>query len=117
MKKIEVVSIPVTDQQKSKEFYQKLGFNVLAEAPFSENQTWVQLGYSGDTASITLVTWFKTMPPGCVNGLVIKTKDVETDQDELTAMGITTSDIDETPWGKFLTVKDPDGNTISFRQE
>jgi catechol 2,3-dioxygenase-like lactoylglutathione lyase family enzyme len=115
MKAIEIISIPVSDQQRSKAFYLQLGFVVVAEAAF-DNQTWVQLGLPGDGASITLVTWFPKMPAGCVQGLVIKTESVEADKAELTAKGIESGAIDHTPWGKFLTVTDPDGNTLSFRE-
>ena len=116
MKTIEIISIPVSDQEKSKEFYQKLGFNVIVETPLGNGQKWVQMGYQGDGAAITLVNWFPQMPPGCVQGLVIKTDSVENDQTELSAKGIETGKIDETPWGRFLPVKDPDGNTLSFRE-
>jgi catechol 2,3-dioxygenase-like lactoylglutathione lyase family enzyme len=116
MKAIEIISIPVTDQQRSKEFYQKLGFNVLVEAPFDGGQKWVQMGFPGDGPSITLVTWFRNMPPGCINGFVIKTDDVEKEAADLVANGIAIGKIDGTPWGKFLSVKDPDGNALSFHQ-
>jgi catechol 2,3-dioxygenase-like lactoylglutathione lyase family enzyme len=116
MKSIEIISIPVTDQQKSKEFYVKLGFQVIAEAPFGGGQQWIQLGFPGQDASITLVTWFPNMPAGCINGFVIKTESVEQEIKELTAKGITVGNVDDTPWGKFLSVKDPDGNALSFHQ-
>jgi catechol 2,3-dioxygenase-like lactoylglutathione lyase family enzyme len=116
MKAIEIVSIPVTDQQRSKKFYEDLGFTLIAEAPFAGGQKWVQLGFPGHDASITLVTWFPNMPAGCVQGLVIKTDSLEQDIEELNAKGIETGKIDNTPWGRFVNVKDPDGNTISFHQ-
>lgn len=117
MKKIEVISIPVTDQERSKLFYQQLGMVILAEAPFAEGQRWVQLGFPGQDASVTLVTWFPKMPAGCIQGLVIKTDDLEKDIADLTAKGVTIGDVEQTPWGKFLSVKDPDGNALSLHQE
>jgi catechol 2,3-dioxygenase-like lactoylglutathione lyase family enzyme len=116
MKAIEIISIPVTDQQRSKEFYVKLGFTILAEAPFGDGQNWVQLGFNGHDTSITLVTWFPGMPPGSVHGFVIKTNSLEQDIEEFTSKGIHVGSIDETPWGKFLAVKDPDGNVLSFHE-
>jgi len=116
MKTIEVVSIPVTDQERSKQFYEDLGFTLIAETPFGPNQKWVQLGFPGHDTSITLVTWFPAMSPGCVQGFVVKTDSLEQDIEELNAKGIATGKIDETPWGRFVNVKDPDGNTISFHQ-
>lgn len=117
MKSIEIISIPVTDQAASKEFYQKIGFTLITEAPFEGDKKWVQLGFPGSTVSITLVTWFSNMPAGCINGLVIKTGDINKDKEELTARGISVGAIDETPWGRFMSVNDPDGNRLSLHQE
>jgi len=63
-----------------------------------------------------LVNWFSNMPAGCINGFVIKTNNVEDDAVELTKKGIEVGKIDNTPWGKFLSVKDPDGNTLSLHE-
>ena len=117
MKAISIISIPVTDQQVAKEFYLKLGFKLLAEAPF-DNHKWIQLAFPGQKAvSITLVTWFPNMQPGCVNGFVIDTDDLNRDIEELAAKGITVGKIDQTPWGKFAAVVDPDGNRMSLHQK
>ena len=116
MKAISIISIPVTDQEAAKQFYLKLGFKILVEAPF-ETQKWIQLALPGQEAvSITLVNWFPNMPAGSVNGFVIHTDDLDKDIEELTAKGIIVGKIDETPWGKFAAVTDPDGNRLSLHQ-
>jgi predicted enzyme related to lactoylglutathione lyase len=115
MKRIEIVSIPVTDQQAAKEFYLKMGFTLLVEAAFS-NQTWIQLGLPDSDASITLVNWFDKMPAGSVQGLVIETEDIDAEVKSLKEKAINVGDIDRTPWGRFATVTDPDGNTLSLHQ-
>ncbi len=116
MKAISIISIPVTDQQAAKEFYLKLGFKLLAEAPFDTHK-WIQLALPGQEAvSITLVTWFPNMPAGCINGFVINTDDLTREIEEITAKGITVGKIDQTPWGKFAAVVDPDGNRWSLHQ-
>lgn len=116
MKSISIISIPVTDQQAAKEFYLKLGFKLLVEAPF-DTYKWIQLAFPGQEAvSITLVTWFPNMPAGSINGFVIDTDDLDKEIEELTARGITVGRIDQTPWGKFAAVTDPDGNRMSLHQ-
>jgi len=115
VKSIEIISIPVTEQEKSKQFYLKLGFSVIVEGPMRESK-WVQMGFEGQDASITLVNWFPKMPSGSMCGFVIKTEDVAIEKEELAAKGIESAKVDETPWGKFLKVIDPDGNEISFHQ-
>jgi catechol 2,3-dioxygenase-like lactoylglutathione lyase family enzyme len=118
MKSIEIISIPVTNQAAAKEFYLKLGFTVLAEGPFGPAQNWIQLAFPGQTAvSITLVTWFPELKPGSIRGFVIKVEHLENEIKELNEKGIEPGNIDDTPWGKFATVKDPDGNAWSLHQE
>ena len=55
MKTIEIITIPVADQQKAKEFYMKLGFRVMVEAPAEHGQTWVQMGLPNQATSISLL--------------------------------------------------------------
>ena len=116
MKSFEIISIPVTDQARAKEFYLKLGFEIIVEAPFEGDKKWIQLGFPGSPVSITLVTWFDNMPAGCINGLVIKTGDLAKEKAALTAKDITVGEIDQTPWGQFMSVTDPDGNRLSLHQ-
>ncbi|GGB06734.1 MULTISPECIES: VOC family protein [Mucilaginibacter] len=113
MKAIEIISIPVTDQQAAKAFYLKIGFEILVEANF-EKQTWIQMAFPGSPVSITLVNWFPEMPAGSVRGLVIKTDDLDKDIADLKAKGLEVGNVDTTPWGRFATVKDPDGNALSL---
>ncbi|SDG04861.1 VOC family protein [Mucilaginibacter sp. P19] len=113
MKAIEIISIPVTDQQAAKAFYLKIGFEILVEANF-EKQTWIQMAFPGSPVSITLVNWFAEMPAGSVRGLVIKTDDLDKDIADLKAKGLEVGNVDTTPWGRFATVKDPDGNALSL---
>ena len=40
---------------------------------------WIQVAPPGSTTSITLVTWFPTMPAGSTEGTVLETDDLEGD--------------------------------------
>ncbi|MDB5257385.1 MAG: Glyoxalase-like domain protein [Chitinophagaceae bacterium] len=117
MKAIEVVSIPVSDQQRSKAFYLSIGFVLVLEAPMDEKANWIQLGLPNGGASITLVTWFPKMPPGSFQGLVIATDDIAKDREFLSTKGVAVGLTDETPWGKFAQITDPDGNGLTLHQK
>jgi catechol 2,3-dioxygenase-like lactoylglutathione lyase family enzyme len=117
MEFLEVVSIPVSDQQKAKEFYLNIGFELIVEADMGNGANWVQLGFAGQTTSITLVTWLTNIKPGASQGLVIHTSDIEKDVEQLRAKGVIIEKIDPTPWGKFANFYDPDGNGMILRQE
>jgi catechol 2,3-dioxygenase-like lactoylglutathione lyase family enzyme len=112
---IEVVSIPVSDQDRAKQFYEEgLGFEVLVDSPFGDGQRWVQLAPPGGGASITLTTWFDDFPPGSVRGLLLKVDDLQGKLAELRARGVAVEDPAETPWGWFAAFADPDGNRWSL---
>lgn len=117
MKSIEVISVPVSNQEASKEFYLKIGFELINETPMGNGSTWVQLGLPGQATSITLVNWFAQMPAGSMHGLVLHSEDIQKEVSELKAKGVEVKDIDDTPWGKFATFFDPDGNSLVLRQE
>ena len=118
IKKIQVVSVPVSDQDKAKEFYSNvLGLEVLQDMRMDENSRWIQLQPPGSEASITLVTWFPSMPPGSLKGLVLETDDLEGTISEMASKGFTIDpEIDSQPWGRFVSFDDPDGNGIVLRQ-
>ena len=117
MKFIEVISVPVSNQEVSKEFYLKIGFEIIIEAPMGDGNSWVQLGLPGQTTSISLVNWvFEGMAPGNMQGLVVHSDDIEKEHAELKAKGVNIKDIDPTPWGKFSTFYDPDGNSLILRE-
>jgi len=115
MKSIDIISIPVTDQQRAKAFYLTFGFTLITEAAFG-NQQWIQLGLPDGGSTITLVNWFPEMQAGSLRGLVIGTIDIEKEKARLTAQGIAVAEIEKTPWGRFAGVKDPDGNGWSLHQ-
>jgi catechol 2,3-dioxygenase-like lactoylglutathione lyase family enzyme len=118
IKIIQVVSVPVSDQDKAKEFYSGvLGMEVLQDMRMDENSRWVQLQPRGGEASLTLVTWFPSMPAGSLKGLVLETDDLEGTIAEMASKGFAIdAEIDVQPWGRFVSFDDPDGNGIVLRQ-
>jgi len=86
----------------------------MVEAPFQGDSKWIQLGLPDGGTSITLVNWFPELMPGSIQGFVIKCDDLDADIKTLTDKGIEVGNADKTPWGRFASVKDPDGNTWSL---
>jgi catechol 2,3-dioxygenase-like lactoylglutathione lyase family enzyme len=113
--RIAVVSIPVQDQRRARDFYRdKLGFTVLAEHPgvMGPGRDWIMLGAPGGGSTITLVNWFDTMPAGSLRGLVIHTKDIDAEHRRLTEAGLVIDEIKTEPWGRFATFRDSEGNGL-----
>jgi predicted enzyme related to lactoylglutathione lyase len=115
--KISIISIPVTDQSRAKEFYMNFGFQLMIDAPMGDDRRWIQLTLPGAETTIALVTWFDDMPAGSVRGMVITEDSIDDKIKELNDKGIEVEPIEKTPWGRFAAVKDPDGNRLSLHQE
>jgi catechol 2,3-dioxygenase-like lactoylglutathione lyase family enzyme len=112
--KVQLFSLPVSDQDRARDFYvDVLGFDLVADNPMGPDLRWVQVAPPGGGTSITLVTWFGTMPAGSTKGTVLETDDLEGDVAALRARGLAIEgEIEEMPWGRFVTFDDPDGNGI-----
>lgn len=108
MKSVEIIMLPVKDRQKAKEFYLKLGFQIIVEAPADHGETWIQMGLPDSSTSISL---------GSISGIIYETANIESEIEELKTKGIEAGKIDDTPWGRFAWIKDPDGNSLCLHQK
>jgi catechol 2,3-dioxygenase-like lactoylglutathione lyase family enzyme len=118
VQRITVVSVPVSDQEVARQFYvEKLGFELVADAPFGDGLRWLQVRPPGSEATLALVTWFDDMPAGTLRGLVLDTDDLEGDYRALVERGVPFAGAPTaTDGGTFATFADPDGNHLSLRQ-
>lgn len=116
---IDVISIPVSDQDTAKEFYtQKLGFELLSDTQVNEQIRWLHVSPAPDAqTTISLVNWFEKMPPGSSQGMILATPDIELTRAELVDRGVEVGEINQMPWGKFAPFSDPDGNGWELREE
>src|ERR1700722_12565954 len=111
---LQLISLPVADQDRSREFYvEVLGFDLVRDNPMGPGQRWVQGPPNTAPTSITLGSWFPPMAPGSVKGIVLETDDLDGDVAALPAGGVTIEGgIQEQPWGRFVTFDEPGGNGI-----
>jgi predicted enzyme related to lactoylglutathione lyase len=115
---VSVVSVPVSDQDRAKEFYvEKLGFDLTREDDSIPGIRWIQVTPKGGSTSLTLVTWFDTMPAGSLQGLVAVCDDLERECEELRTRGVTVErPLERQPWGFEAVIRDPDGNRLVLQQ-
>ncbi|MCW3840658.1 VOC family protein [Micromonospora yasonensis] len=112
---VKLVSVPVSDQDRARDFYlDVLDFDLIFDNPMGPGGRWVQVAPKGADTALTLVTWFPTMPPGSLKGLVLETDDLDADVARLRERGVVFPDggIQTAPWGRYVTFHDPDGNGI-----
>jgi catechol 2,3-dioxygenase-like lactoylglutathione lyase family enzyme len=124
---LEVMIIPVSDVDRSKEFYERLGWRLDDDVAPMEGLRIVQFTPPGSGTSVTFGQGLTTATPGAAEGGLI-VSDIEAAHDELVTRGIDVSDIwhgppfpvqarqpgpdpDRSSYGSFVYFTDPDGNT------
>jgi predicted enzyme related to lactoylglutathione lyase len=117
VEQVAVVSVPVSDPERAKAFYvDKLGFEVRNDIQAPEMR-WIEVAPRGDNTTLTLVTWFDSMPAGSLRGLVLRSKDIESDFRQLSEKGVEFVGPPQTqPWGTDAVFRDPDGNQLVLQQ-
>jgi catechol 2,3-dioxygenase-like lactoylglutathione lyase family enzyme len=125
--KFEVQVIPVSDVDRAKQFYQRLGWRLDDDVAPLDGLRIVQFTPPGSGTSVNFGTGITTAAPGSAEGGLI-VSDIEAAHDELTGRGIDTSEIWHGPpfpaearkpgpdpqrisYGSFFSFIDPDGNT------
>ena len=108
--KLELVTIPVTDVDRAKDFYVKAGFNADHDHRVNESLRFVQLTPEGSACSIALGEGLTEAEPGSVKGLQMVVSDIEAAREALAGGGVEVSDVDDQAWGDFVYFTDPDGN-------
>jgi catechol 2,3-dioxygenase-like lactoylglutathione lyase family enzyme len=124
---LEVQIIPVSDVDRSKQFYQRLGWRLDDDVAPLDGLRIVQFTPPGSAASITFGKGLTSAAPGSAGaGLIVS--DIVAAQDELAGRGIEVSEIwhgppfppqarqpgpdpERTSYGSFCSFTDPDGNT------
>ena len=99
--KLELVMVPVTDVDRAKEFYEKVGFVVDHDQVVSDDVRFVQLTPPGSACSIAIGKGLTQMERGSLENM---------------QMVIEVSEVDELAWGRFVFFADPDGNGWALQE-
>ena len=108
MKSLEIIMLPVKDRQKAKDFYLRLGFRVTIEATDPHGEAWIQMGLPDSNTTISLASF---------HAMICQTHNIEKEVEDLVTKGIEVGKIDDTPWGRFAWLKDPDGNSLCLHEK
>src|ERR1700710_1729106 len=90
--KFEAVVIPVSNVDRSKEFYTRLGWRLDADFPFDNGFRVVQLTPPGSGRSVQFGAKMTSAPPGSAQGLYLIVSDLDAARDELAAHGVKVSE-------------------------
>jgi catechol 2,3-dioxygenase-like lactoylglutathione lyase family enzyme len=132
--KLEVVVIPVSDVDRAKAFYGRLGWRLDADRAAGEEFRLIQFTPPGSRCSIQFGTNLTSAPPGSAEGLYLIVSAIEGVRDELLAQGVEVSDVfhegapgarfhpagaddrvsgsapDDQSYRSYASFSDPDGN-------
>jgi predicted enzyme related to lactoylglutathione lyase len=123
--RIEAVTLPVTDVDRAKAFYERAGWHLDVDTEPAPGFRVVQLTPAGSGCSITFGIGMPQSEPGSYVNTYLVVADIEAAHAELKERGIDVSDIfhwtdaGQTPgpqpergdYGSYATFADPDGNT------
>jgi catechol 2,3-dioxygenase-like lactoylglutathione lyase family enzyme len=114
--KLELVILPVSDIDRAKTFYERVGFNADHDVTVSEEIRFVQLTPPGSACSIAIGKGLVEGEPGSVKGLQLVAADVTALRAELSGRGVEVTDVEVLAWGSFIYFSDPDGNGWAAQQ-
>jgi catechol 2,3-dioxygenase-like lactoylglutathione lyase family enzyme len=131
--KLEVVVLPVSDVDRAKAFYERLGWRLDADFPGADGFRVVQLTPPGSACSIIFGSGVTGAVPGSADGLQLVVDDIDAAQADLIGGGIAMSEIfhhaggvfhhaddaarapgrapGNESYGSFPSFTDPDGNS------
>ncbi|WP_407835580.1 VOC family protein [Streptomyces sp. DSM 116496] len=114
--KLELVAVPVTDIDRAKAFYERIGFHADHDITVSEEIRFVQLTPPGSACSIAIGKGLTRMTPGSLDNMQVVVADIEEAFADLKGRGIEVTEIEDMPWGSFVYFSDPDGNGWAVQQ-
>lgn len=136
--KLEIIVLPVSDVDRAKEFYAKLGCREDADFTAQDALRVVQMTPPGSLTSIIFGDGIIDAAPGSTQGVQFVVDDIVAAHDELAAKGIKVSEVfhdaggvfhhggtagrvsgpqpDRASYGSFLSFEDPDGNGFVIQE-
>jgi catechol 2,3-dioxygenase-like lactoylglutathione lyase family enzyme len=131
---LEAIVIPVSDVDRAKEFYTRLGWRLDADVAPNAELRLIQFTPPGSGCSIQFGTGLTSSTPGSAQGLYLAVSDIEAARDRLVSQGVEVSDVfheqalgarfhpvgasdrvsgpapEDNTYSSFASFSDPDGN-------
>lgn len=125
--KLEVVIVPVTDVDRAKAFYKRLGFREDIDFVADSGRRVVQFTPPGSEASIHIGKGITAAPPGSLQNVYLVVSDIEKARADLIGRGVEVSEVfhfdgllgplvagpdpKRGTYASFASFNDPDGNS------
>ena len=123
---LEVVTLPVSDVDRAKEFYSRLGWRFDIDLKLSDELRTVQFTPPHSACSIQFGMGRTTAAPGSAQAMILVVSDIDAAHADLTARGVDVSDVVEARPPGFdgggrsyfarASFEDPDGNSWELQE-
>jgi catechol 2,3-dioxygenase-like lactoylglutathione lyase family enzyme len=123
---LEVVTLPVSDVDRAKSFYQSLGWRLDIDFSPVEGVRTLQFTPPHSQCSIQFGKGGTTAEPGSAQGLILVVKDIDAAREDLISRGVDVSDVQEmrppgfdSPGRSYFaraSFQDPDGNSWQLQE-
>ena len=105
--KLEIVVIPVSDGDRAKQFYGKLGWRLDADYAADDNFRVIQFTPPGSGCSVIFGKNVTAAAPGSAQGLYLIVSDIEAARTELLGRGVEISEVFHDANGVYLGTDEP----------
>ena len=105
--KLEIVVIPVSDVDRAKEFYKRLGWRLDADFDNGKDFRVIQFTPPGSGCSVIFGKSVTASAPGSAQGLYLIVSDIETAREELLGRGIEISEVFHDAGGVYAGTDEP----------
>jgi len=105
--KLEIVVVPVSDVDRAKDFYAKLGWRLDADFAAGEDFRVIQFTPPGSGCSVIFGRNVTAAPPGSAQGLYLIVSDIDAARAELNSRGIQISDTFHSEGDVYIGADEP----------
>ena len=119
--KLELVVVPVTDVDRAKAFYERVGFATDVDHRAGDDFRVVQLTPPGSACSIVIGTGLPQMEPGSLKGVQLVVEDMDAAYELLSSRGVDLGDVvtlgaEGREGFRHVFFNDPDGNAWTIQE-
>ena len=105
------VAVPVTDQDRTRSVFERLGFTVAMDSELRPDFRWIELDLPGAHATLALVQTGPELPIGIDTGIRLETNDAKAARAAVAAVGLDVGDLLDWPDVPLMfSFVDLDGN-------
>jgi hypothetical protein len=108
---VSTIAIPASDQDRTKELLERLGFETVFDAVLREGFRWISVGVPGAETTVSIIASGDELPTGIDTGIRLVTPDARAAHAELQELGLEVDELLDWPMAPLMfSFRDHDAN-------